>query len=415
MNNKNTDLKISVCQMNSTIGDFESNIKQILKACHNANSIESNIIVFPELVISGYYPGDLINDKDFLNRNKIALDKIIHESNSFKHLTVILGSITEFIGIGKQKHNSAIVIRNGEIITEYHKQLLPTYNIFDELRHFEPGPNENCIIEVLGYRISILICEDVWNDSGTEYKINPFDGLDNSEVDLIISLNASPSNLGKYKQRHDTMSKICTKYEIPLLYVNCYGGQDSIVFDGSSFAMNTLGKVEYESGMFVYALDQLSFSNKGFKQLNKKNLSKYASENKDEFSYQQIKLGLKDYVEKCGFTKVIVGSSGGIDSALTIALAVDALGAENVEAITMPSIFSSAGSTLDSKLLCDNLNVKLYTYKIQAAVDIAVKQFEDSFGTKPSSLTMENIQARERGVGITWQTQSSSRKFRKRK
>lgn len=390
-------LKIAIAQINPTIGDFQYNTNKIIQDCKLANEVGADIIVFPELCIPGYYPMDLIDDVEFIMKTQKALMYIRTQSISLK-LTIVLGTITKNkSGIGKPYFNSAIVLKEGDIIAEYHKQLLPTYNIFNERRHFESGDCEPCIITISDIKIGILICEDIWNEDRKGYVVDPTYETRNAGAELIISLNASPSNLGKRKQRHDLLSKTCNRHKVSLLYVNCIGGQDELVFDGASFAMNKTGEVEYEAPMFESTLDFVSFDGNNFKELYPKtsDLGTYVEHN--EFYYRQIILGLRDYLCRCGFEKVVVGCSGGIDSALVLALAVDAIGCENVTAITMPSKYSSLSSVEDSETLCLNLGIRLFYHGIRPEMEQAIQHYEYVFHESIKPLTEENMQARERG------------------
>lgn len=390
-------LKISFNQMNPTIGDFAINQAEIIAYFEKSAQEKSDIVVFPELALSGYYPMDMLNDPIFLRKNDDALTAIAEASKSYPALTVILGTVRQNGGIGKNLHNSLVVINNGNIVAEYHKQLLPTYNIFDERRHFEPGEAKPCIISVAGETIGLIICEDGWNDDEQDYAANPYRQLADAGIKTVISLNASPSNLGKREQRHNLMAKACQKYGISLLYVNCVGGQDSLVFDGATFAMNAKGELTYEAPMFETAFDSVVLNNGEIKAAQS-NYTMPAPLPKYEFYFQQIVMGLRDYTRRCGFKKVVVGSSGGIDSALTLALAAEALGKENVIAITMPSVYSSSGSVTDSEALCKNLGIELLTYPIRTIAKDFKDQFHESFTMECAGLTEENLQARIRGT-----------------
>ena len=387
-------MKITISQLNPTIGDFYGNVMAITDACDYAVRDGANMIVFPELVVSGYYPQDLLLEHKFVSDNALALESIIDYSRKYVDLLIVLGTIRPNTGIGKALFNSLVLIKNGVLLKEYHKQLLPTYNIFDEKRHFEPGRDEACIIRHADRDIGFIICEDGWNDEADDYAANPIKTVASDDIDLLVSINASPSNLGKRSQRHVLMGAVAKKYNVPLLYVNSVGGQDSLVFDGQSFALDRLGNVVYEAPAFQEWTDTLEF-NSEFKTLF---IPDHPLTNKYEFYLQQIVMGLRDYTRRCGFEKVVVGCSGGIDSALTIALAVGALGASNVIAVTMPSEYSSYGSVSDSVTLCKNLGVKLYTHPIRVLTNQYKHQFCDSFDAPLKGVSLENLQARIRGT-----------------
>ncbi len=386
-------MKIVASQCNFTIGDFAGNTAKILNVIKKHEK-HSDLIVFSELSLSGYYPMDLIERHGFVEEQNNYLEKIVAASKGMK-AAIVIGFIDYNNSIGKPYHNSLAVIKNGSIVFKYHKKLLPTYNIFDEMRHFEPG-NLPGVWELNGVKIGFLICEDAWNDeSSPEYNQVPFHNLMDSSADIFITINASPSDVQKQNERIDLLSKKAIKYGKPIIYVNQVGGNDELIFDGNSFAINSSGDFVQLCEAFIESEQIVDFENSEITAA--KNTVSNLVQSNEQLFYNQIIMGLRDYCKKCGFSKVIIGSSGGIDSALTLALAVDALGAENVVAITMPSHFSSSGSVNDSIALCDNLGVKLYQISIKEAYDLAVERFVKSYDEEPSRLTRENIQARIRG------------------
>ncbi|MEF3075921.1 NAD+ synthase [Methylobacter sp. Wu1] len=389
-------IKIAINQMNSTVADFQGNTATMMEAMRQADQSRSDLLVFPELSVCGYYPYDLIDELFFQDQSEQALTDLLAFSKQVPSLTTIIGTVRKNSGQGKPFYNALVAIKNGAIVTEYYKQLLPTYNVFDERRHFEPGPVAPCVITVGNTKIGLIICEDGWNDSETEYRENPFKQLTAQKPDLVISINASPSNIGKREQRHDIMSSVAARYELPLLYVNSVGGQDSLVFDGASFAMDRRGALVFEAARFSATQEYLTFDVKetGFQS----GAGAIKAMSDSELAFNQIVLGLRDYVRRCGFRKVVVGSSGGIDSALTLALAAEALGPENVVAITMPSVFSSAGSVTDSEALCGNLGIELIVHPIKALVEQYARDFSSAFARTLKGLTLENLQARIRGT-----------------
>jgi NAD+ synthase (glutamine-hydrolysing) len=389
-------IKIAINQMNSTVADFQGNTATMMAAMRQAEQNRSDLLVFPELSVCGYYPYDLIDEPFFRDQSEQALMDLLAFSRQVPSLTTIIGTVRKNSGQGKPFYNALVTIRNGTIVTEYYKQLLPTYNVFDERRHFEPGPVAPCVITIGGTKIGLIICEDGWNDSETEYRENPFKQLMAQKPDLVISINASPSNIGKREQRHDIMSNVAARYELPLLYVNSVGGQDSLVFDGASFAMDRKGGLVFEAAHFSATQEYLTFDVKETGFQSGADTIKAMSDS--ELAFNQIVLGLRDYVRRCGFKKVVVGSSGGIDSALTLALATEALGPENVVAITMPSVFSSEGSVTDSEALCSNLGIELIVHPIKALVEQYARDFSSAFARTLKGLTLENLQARIRGT-----------------
>jgi NAD+ synthase (glutamine-hydrolysing) len=305
-------------------------------------------------------------------------------------------------GVGKLYCNALWVIKNGEMVLQYAKQLLPTYNIFDERRHFEPGPDVARVMRIGDVQVGLMICEDGWNDDGRDYAVNPFQRLADAAPDVVVSINASPSNIGKREQRHSVFGKACARHHLPLLYVNQIGGHDQLVYDGASFAVNAQGVVVYEAKRFVQDVTTLTFDPKNREFLSNDAQAlpgiELAGLETMEFYRQQIVLGLTDYARRCGFTKALVGCSGGIDSALTLALAVQALGADNVVGITMPSKFSSDGSVSDSAVLCSNLGIQLIEHPIKSIVAALEADFQTAFGQELAGIALENLQARVRGT-----------------
>lgn len=393
-------LKLAIAQLNYTVGDFAGNAAAIILRMQQAALAGADIVVFSELALCGYYPGDLLEDASFLCKLDAALEEIRTASRALPQLVAVLGTVRRNAGPGKPLFNALLALRNGDIVAEYYKQLLPTYGIFDERRHFEAGPEGACILEVAGHRIGFLVCEDGWNNAGRDYKVNPFEALRNARPDLIVSINASPSDIGKRVQRHALFSAAATHTQLPLLYVNQVGGQDQLVFDGASFAVSPAQGIAFEAVRFQEDFQTIGFADGRFLATDGGALPvpDAAGLTVPDFTRRQILLGLRDYARRCGFRKVVVGSSGGIDSALTLALAVEALGADNVLAITMPSAYSSAGSVSDSVALCDNLGIKLHTHPIRALVEQYGQGFAEAFDAPLQGLPLENLQARIRGT-----------------
>lgn len=382
---------IGWAQLNYTVGDFKGNASKI-KSEYLKMADTTDWVVFSELALSGYYPQDLIERSDFMTKQTEALLELQSATVGKRGWLVVGGVQANNTGIGKPWFNGLWVVGDGMIQGVYQKHLLPTYNIFDERRHFEPGTS-TLVVDRAGARVGFVICEDLWNVHGKEYKDDPVKDTVERGIDLLIGLNASPSNVGKQKQRVELMRELCKTHNVPLMYVNQVGANDDLVFDGASFCIGKSGFVHMIAPSCQEASGVMDFVAK----VGWKTTKEIVSVSDVETMRLHAVVGLKDYLSKQKFTKVVVGSSGGIDSALTLALAVDALGAENVTAITMPSEYSSSGSVSDSEVLCKNLGVKLLYRSIKTEVDEAIKQFEASFGEKPSTVTEENIQARIRG------------------
>ena len=397
-------LRITSAQINPTIGDITGNIALMLRAARQARDEAADIVVFPEMSLTAYYPGDLLDDANFQARLEAGLAQLLIATRETPHLYWVVGAPMRRAGIGKPFYNALLVLKNGEQVFQYAKQLLPTYNIFDERRHFEPGPDVARVLRVGDVQIGLMICEDGWNDDGQDYVINPFQRLADAAPDLVVSINASPSNIGKREQRHSVFGSACARHKLPLLYVNQIGGHDQLVYDGASFAVDAQGVVVFEATRFAEDVTTLSFDpvQRAFAQRDGAALPvvPQAGLPTMEFYRQQIVLGLKDYARRCGFTQAVVGSSGGIDSALTLVLAVEALGAANVVGITMPSKFSSEGSVSDSVVLCRNLGITLIEHPIKAIVSAFEATYAASFGEPLQGLPLENLQARVRGTTL---------------
>ena len=393
-------LRITIAQLNLTVGDIEGNVARMVAAAQQAAREQADLIVFSELSLCGYYPGDLLEESAFLQRIDAGLAALQQASAALPQLHWVVGAPTPAQGPGKKLHNSLLVLHGGAVRLQYAKQLLPTYNIFDERRHFEPGPDVAKVLRIGNAQVGLLICEDGWNDHGADYATNPFERMRDAAPDLVVSINASPSHIGKREQRHQIFGDAARRHGLPILYVNQIGGHDQLVYDGASFAAEPDTGVVFEAARFVEDVRTLQFDNGHFRTADGAAPAPVPAEGIPtmEFYRQQIVLGLKDYARRCGFTQVVVGSSGGIDSALTLALAAQALGPDNVVGVTMPSRYSSSGSVDDSVTLCQNLGVRLFTHPIAELVAGYAQQFEASFGQPLAGLPLENLQARIRGT-----------------
>jgi len=399
----NKQLTISLGQINPTIGDFKGNITLMRNAAFEAQAAEADMVVFPELSLTGYSPSDLLDDNMFQQRLEQAQSALYEASKATPDVYWVVGLPIRRSGRGGRPYYNALqVLLNGEVVHTQYKQLLPTYGVFDERRHFEPGPDVGKVLRIRGVTIGWLVCEDAWNDTGLDYPVNPFQRLADASPDLVISINASPSHKGKRQVRHSVISKACARHKLPLVYVAQVGGHDQLVFDGASFAVNATGEVVFEAKRFDSDVPtiRLDVESQAFMSETGEKLPPVAAEGLPvmEFYRQQLVLGIRDYARRCGFTKALLGMSGGIDSALTLMLAVEALGAPNVVAVTMPSTYSSEGSVLDSELMCQNLGVQLIELPIQEMVDQSCKSFEANVGEAPRGLALENLQARIRGM-----------------
>lgn len=393
-------LRLTLAQINPTVGDISGNIALMQNAAAQAQQEHAQLLIFPELSLTGYYPGDLLDEPAFLTQIEQGLEQLLAATRQTPGLHWVIGAPTKREGSGKRLQNSLLVLADGAVVLKYAKQLLPTYNIFDERRHFEPGPDVAKVLRIGDTQIGFLICEDGWNDEVKDYAVNPFDRLADAAPDLVVSINASPSNIGKRELRHQLFAASSRRHRLPLVYVNQVGGQDQQVFDGASFAATPADGVVFEAKRFNEDIVTLHFKDGAFISSQQQNLPTVPNAGLPvmEFYRRQIVMGLRDYARRCGFGKAVVGCSGGIDSALTLALAVEALGASNVVGITMPSHFSSSGSVSDSEVLCANLGIQLIEHPIRDIVDSYGAGFEAAFASPLQGLPLENLQARVRGT-----------------
>lgn len=397
-------LALSLAQFNLTIGDLAGNIARMSVAARRAAATGAHIVIFPELSLTGYPPDDLLDEPAFLARIELALAELLDASRATPDLHWVAGAPTRRQGPGKALENSLLVLRNGKIVLQYAKQLLPTYDIFDERRYFEPGTEAAAVLEIAGTRIGFLICEDAWNDREQDYPVNPLARLAAEKPDLVVTINASPSNIGKREERHALLTAASHRHGLPIVYVNQVGGHDQLIFDGASFVVapgpGETASVVFEAARFTEEIATLHFADGKFSDVAGKSLAPVPAAGLPAMAFyrRQIVLGLSDYARRCGFEKVVIGSSGGIDSALTLALAAEALGPANVVAITMPSRFSSAGSIDDSATLCDALGIRLFEHPIRDIVAAYEQGFDAAFNEPLKGLALENLQARARGT-----------------
>ena len=393
-------LRITMAQINPTVGDIAGNIAIARRAAARAVEANAAMIVFPELSLTGYYPGDLLDEPAFLARVEQGLATLQEATREHPHLHWVIGAPQKREGPGKALHNELLVLKDGNIVLRYAKQLLPTYGIFDERRHFEPGPDVARVLRIGETQVGFMICEDGWNDAHRDYAVNPFQRLADAAPDVVVSINASPSSVGQREHRHHLFARASARHGFALLYVNQFGGQDQLVFDGASFVVTPQHGVVFEAARFQEDIATLEFGNAVCTLADGAPLPAVSRAGLPamEFYRRQIVLGLRDYARRCGFSKAVVGCSGGIDSALTLALAVEALGANNVVAVTMPSRYSSAGSVDDSKQLCDNLGITLHEHPIRDLVDKYAHGFGQAFAAPLQGLAHENVQARIRGT-----------------
>jgi NAD+ synthetase len=389
-------MKIALVQINPHIGNFNYNCGKIAQAASQAKAEGCELVIFPELAISGYPPQDLLERPSFINDHEQALSDLIKK---IKGIGVIVGAITRHTEkTGKALHNSCLLFENGMVLARAHKQLLPSYDVFDETRYFEPG-GPGVPVHYKGLNIVMTICEDIWNDKDVSprqfYAVDPVADLMNSPIgraDLLINLAASPFRLGKSDIKNEILTGISTKYGLPVLYINQVGGQDSLLFDGGCLAVNSYGQIIKAAERFKE--DILVVDSEQLKQRSSKSIFE-----KDDISdvFKALIMGTKDYVNKCGFNKVIVGVSGGIDSALTTVIASAALGSQKVTAVSLPSPYTSDESIDDARALAANLGIKLEVIPITFTFQALLKTLDPFLGDLDNNVTEQNIQARLRG------------------
>lgn len=388
-------MKLKLHQLNFTIGDLQGNYNKIVEK-YDPNF--EGIHIFSELALTGYPPNDLLLRKDFIEEEQYYLQKIVDLTFSAK-AEIVIGCTSENKGKGKPLYNSAVHIVDGKIVGEYHKQLLPTYNVFDEARYFESGKIlQKPVFKSKYGNFGILICEDFWDSESIvarkNYQTDPAsvfgykDFNEENDLQCIVSINASPSDTLKNISRYEMFKKLSVKHKLPIVYVNQVGGNDELIFDGHSFVVKdgeVFTTVGFHESDPIYDLEDCA----------KTAIFSYDS-CKYKYICSTLILGLEDYFHKNNFKQCVIGASGGIDSAVVIALAEKSLGYENVTAITMPSKYSSEGSVSDSKKQCNLLGVELYEMPIGEEVELAIKNFEHTFNEGLKRLTIENIQPRIR-------------------
>ncbi len=384
-------MKVALAQINTTVGDIHGNEAKILEAYSRAAAAGADILVAPELALTGYPPRDLVLNNVFVSRNLEALERLAKATGRTALLTGYVGR--NEIQPGRKTTNAAGLLQNGKIIATRTKTLLPTYDVFDEDRYFEPAV-ENAPLLLNGVKVGLTICEDVWNDEDfwdeRRYRRNPAVELATAGAKLIFNVSASPWHLGKNKIRHDMLSKLAAKSQCPLVYCNLAGGNDELIFDGASLVFNGRGQLLAEGKMFAEDYIVVDLDNAPPR--------KPASPPGEQMVYEALVLGVRDYMRKCGFKSAVLGLSGGIDSALTAVIAADALGAENVRGVSLPSQFSSQGSLDDARLLAQNLGIRHDVIPIQPMFVTAREQLKTVFANLAEDTTEENIQARLRGV-----------------
>ena len=384
-------MKIALAQINPTVGDFTGNLEKMVAASRKAAAQGARLTVFSELAICGYPPADFLEKPAFLARCRTAVDELRAATANLSTAVLAGVALPASTEGGKPAVNAAVLLDRGSLLLEQHKRLLPFYDVFDEQRYFLPAKAQQ-VVELDGIRLAVTICEDAWNDKNfwprRLYSVDPVEDLMRQNPALHINLSSSPFWHCKRAIRRQMLAAIARRDGIAVLMCNQVGGNDSLVFDGSSIALNARGELIAQAASFEEDLVVLDpFTAPAIPQ---------PEDDDTEAAYRALVLGTRDYVRKCGFSKVLIALSGGIDSALVVAIAKDALGAENVLAIGMPSPYSSAGSIDDSRRLAENLGIRFETIGISGLFNEYTQALGRCFRSKPDT-TEENIQSRIRG------------------
>lgn len=385
-------MKISIAQLNYHIGNFEGNTAKMIDAIHTAKASGADIVCFSELATCGYPPRDFLEFDDFIRLSDECITELCKHTDD---IAVVVGAPSKNLDPkGKSLFNSVYFLADGNIQFIQHKTLLPTYDVFDEYRYFEPAKEWN-IVTYKGKKIALTVCEDIW-DVGTDdplYNVIPLDEVQKLNPDFIINVSASPFNFNQAKTRINVVKANVVRYGIPMFYINHCGAQTELIFDGGSIVMSANGTLVdelpyFEESIKHYDLDTVAHATETQEQ----------PKDKIALIHNAIVMGLKDYFRKLGFSKAILGLSGGIDSAVTAVLAARALGAENVRVILMPSQFSTGHSVDDALTLVNNLGIGHDIIPIKDMYDAFMEKLSPIFGDLPFNVTEENIQARVRGI-----------------
>ncbi len=385
-------MKIALGQINPTVGDFSGNAAKIIGFAQQARAAGAGLILFPELSVCGYPPRDLVERTSFVTRNRETAEQI---AAATRGIAVICGLVTPAQAeTGKSVMNSAALLQDGAIAFLQSKMLLPTYDVFDEMRNFAPAKSQS-LFPFCGKQMALTICEDAWNDKDfwnkRLYTVDPVESLVQAGGNFVLNISASPFWLGKREFRHEMLATIARQDKVPVAMVNQVGGNDSLVFDGSSLVLNRAGEViaqgkSFEEDLVYFDSDQLA--GEIHEQMQGEEASAYAA----------LVLGTRDYVRKCGFQRVIIGLSGGIDSALTACVATDALGPDKVIGVGMPGPYSSPGSIEDARTLAQNLGIRFELLCITEVFESYRKALQKVFAGCKEDVTEENLQARTRGA-----------------
>ena len=384
-------MKIALAQINTTVGDLAGNEAMILAAYQRGVEAGAELVLVPELAVCGYPPRDLLYKSRFIERCLEVVERLAKATGETGLLVGFPGRSEK--RPGREFTNACALLQRGRVLAVRTKTLLPTYDVFDEDRYFEPA-TENTPVEFNGRKLGLTICEDVWNDEDfwreRRYERNPATELVHHGAEFLLNISASPWHLGKNRTRREMLASLAAKSRVPVVYCNSVGGNDELVFDGTSLVFNAAGKLLAEGAMF--AEDFLVVNPWKASPVEPRSLPD------EEKIYKALVLGLRDYLHKCGFKSAVLGLSGGIDSALTAVIAAEALGRDNVRGVLLPSEFSSQGSIEDARKLAANLGIQYDLIPIQPPFVAVREQLKNVFAGRAEDTTEENIQARLRGV-----------------
>ena len=388
-------MKIALCQLNPLVGDVEGNTGRLIETVDENRSHSCDLFIFPELFLQGYPPRDLLEKRWFIRQGEAALRKLLDYSRSLPGTGILFGTAVSVSGPhGKPLANAAVLLCNGEILLQQHKTLLPTYDVFDETRYFEPSEKVSTVV-FKGETLGISVCEDAWNDpdlwQSRLYEREPITELAAAGATVLINISASPFHMGKERTRYAVMSNHARKHRLPLIFVNQIGGNDDLIFDGNSMVFGGDGSLRnmlpaFRESVFITDLSAP--------------MESLPAPDHDGIGsvHDALVLGVRDYVKKCGFSQVLIGLSGGIDSAVTASIASRAVGPHNVWGVTMPSRYSSDGSVSDSGQLAKKLGIRFATIPIESAFSSFLDALDPFFRDMLPSLAEENLQARIRGT-----------------
>jgi len=388
-------MKVTMAQLNPIVGDINGNQLKIMNTLFQCSEAGSDLVIFPELFLVGYPPKDLLERLWFIKKVQQAIQELIQISAKYPKTGMLFGApLPTGKHEGKGLYNSAVLIHWGQMIAAQHKSLLPTYDVFDEMRYFDPAPEINTVA-FKGETLGISICEDAWNDPelwprGRIYHCDPIEILARKGATLLINISASPFYVGKEEIRYRLLRNHARKHRLPFVFVNQVGGNDELIFDGRSLCLDQAREPIVVFPSFKEYVQGIDTSLSGIPKL-------YTPQDKIESIYEALVLGTRDYMKKCDFSQAVVGLSGGIDSAVTCCLAKESIGSKNVLAVSMPSPYSSKGSIEDSRQLATNLGIRFKVISIAEIYHTYLETLKEHFEGKEVDITEENIQARIRG------------------